>query len=225
MSLRDVKVCLLGDSGVGKTSIVLRFVTNTFRENPGSTIGASFMTKTLVVDDANNPDSRKTFRFQIWDTAGQEKYRALAPMYFRGAAAAIVVYDITKESSYRSAKEWVKELKKHGVSDAVIALAGNKCDCEDLREVTCNEAKAYADSIHAIFVETSALIAVNIPELFTSIAHKLPPSAEDKDKNRDSNTVNMSNRGSATPRAACCSGSSSATNSSNSIDNTIAFTK
>lgn len=99
MALRDVKVCLLGDSGVGKTSIVLRFVTNTFRENPGSTIGASFMTKTLVVGE--NENDKKTFRFQIWDTAGQEKYRALAPMYFRGAAAAIVVYDITKESSYR----------------------------------------------------------------------------------------------------------------------------
>lgn len=223
MALRDVKVCLLGDSGVGKTSIVLRFVTNTFRENPGSTIGASFMTKTLVVGE--NENDKKTFRFQIWDTAGQEKYRALAPMYFRGAAAAIVVYDITKESSYRSAKEWVKELKKHGVSDAVIALAGNKCDCEDLREVTSNDAKAYADSIHAVFVETSALVAVNIPELFTSIAHKLPLSAEEKDKNRDSNTVNMSNRGSVTPRAACCSGSTAANNSSTSTNNTTGFTK
>ncbi|XP_014778318.1 ras-related protein Rab-22A [Octopus bimaculoides] len=205
MALRDVKICLLGDSGVGKTSIVWRFVTNTFRENPGSTIGASFMVKNLVLDS-------KTFRFQIWDTAGQEKYHALAPMYFRGAAAAIVVYDITKESSYRSAKEWVKRLRKHGVTDAVIALAGNKCDAEDLREVSAKDAQAYADSIQAIFVETSALVAVNIPELFTSIAQRLPPINDNTVDN--DNTVNMTSR---TSTKSCCfssSGSSTAKNKS-----------
>ncbi|GAB1597892.1 ras-related protein Rab-22A-like [Argonauta hians] len=197
MALRDVKICLLGDSGVGKTSIVWRFVTNTFRDNPGSTIGASFMVKNLVLDS-------KTFRFQIWDTAGQEKYHALAPMYFRGAAAAIVVYDITKEASFRSAKEWVKRLRKHGVTDAVIALAGNKCDSEDLREVSANDAQAYANSIQAIFVETSALVAVNIPELFTSIAQKLPPINDNTVDN--DNTVNMNSR---TSTKSCCFSSSS----------------
>eukprot|EP00117_Sycon_ciliatum_P016546 scpid50791/ scgid3516/ Ras-related protein Rab-22A; Rab-14 len=87
---REVKLCLLGDTGVGKTCLVLRFVTNTFNENSECTVGASFMTKSMVVDN-------KTIKFHIWDTAGQERYRGLAPMYYRGAAAAILVYDITNK--------------------------------------------------------------------------------------------------------------------------------
>lgn len=95
MTFHEVKVCILGDSGVGKSSLVQRFVHNTFSIANESTIGASFMTKTLIVN-------QKTVKLNIWDTAGQEKYRALAPMYYRGAAACVIVYDVTSAASFRS---------------------------------------------------------------------------------------------------------------------------
>ncbi|KAF0699261.1 Aste57867_10161 [Aphanomyces stellatus] len=123
---REVKVVLLGDTGVGKSSLVLRFVTNNFRPYSESTIGASFMSKMLLVGD-------QAIKYQIWDTAGQEKYHSLAPMYYRGAAAAIVVYDITRKQSLVTLKNWVKELKQLGPDNIVIAIAGNKSDLDDKR--------------------------------------------------------------------------------------------
>lgn len=170
MATREIKLCLLGDSGVGKSSIVLRFVRDQYKENLESTIGASFMTKRINVDG-------NSFVFQIWDTAGQEKYRALAPMYYRGAAAAIVVYDVTRETSFPAVREWISELMKNASGNIVLAVAGNKCDLEDLREVSTEKASDYAADINAIFTETSAVTAVNIKELFETIARRLP--AED----------------------------------------------
>ena len=99
---REIKIVLLGDSGVGKSSIAQRYVTDTFRPHGESTIGASFMSKMIV----NNGSPCKC---QIWDTAGQEKYHSLAPMYYRGAAAAILVYDMTKKSSFEKLQKWVDE--------------------------------------------------------------------------------------------------------------------
>ncbi|OWF44692.1 ras-related protein Rab-22A-like [Mizuhopecten yessoensis] len=168
MAVREVKLCLLGEAAVGKSSIVQRFVKDQFRPALESTIGASFMTKRVEVDG-------KHYAFQIWDTAGQEKYRALAPMYYRGSAAAIVVYDITREQTFRAVKEWVSELRKNAAQDIVLAIAGNKCDLEDLREVPYKDVQDYAQQKNAIFIETSALTAVNVPDLFIKIAHQLPP--------------------------------------------------
>ncbi|KAL3859847.1 hypothetical protein ACJMK2_010037 [Sinanodonta woodiana] len=202
MAVREVKLCLLGDSGVGKSSIVMRFVKDTFKEQLESTIGASFMAKRLVVND-------NTFLFQIWDTAGQEKYRALAPMYYRGAEAAIVVYDVTREPSFDSVKDWVKELKRNGVSDMVIAIAGNKCDLEDLREVNTKDAQEYSDNIGAIFTETSALTAVNVSELFTSIAKKLPDVDVYEPKRQGSRVHLRKNQQETPERRVCCGGGKS----------------
>ncbi|XP_030875283.1 ras-related protein Rab-22A isoform X2 [Leptonychotes weddellii] len=178
MALRELKVCLLGDTGVGKSSIVWRFVEDSFDPNINPTIGASFMTKTVQYQN-------ELHKFLIWDTAGQERpyfctdkeeqilyhyrFRALAPMYYRGSAAAIIVYDITKEETFSTLKNWVKELRQHGPPNIVVAIAGNKCDLIDVREVMERDAKDYADSIHAIFVETSAKNAININELFIEI--------------------------------------------------------
>ncbi|XP_070574568.1 ras-related protein Rab-22A-like isoform X2 [Ptychodera flava] len=167
MSMREIKLCLLGDSGVGKSSLVQRFVSDTFNTHSQPTIGASFMSKTLVVDD-------QSYKFQIWDTAGQEKYRGLAPMYYRGAAAAVIVYDITRESSFSAVKMWVRELEQYGPHDVVLAIAGNKCDLVDQREVLCEEAEKYADQIGATFIETSAKTAANVTQIFTAITRKLP---------------------------------------------------
>jgi len=166
MPVREVKLCLVGDSGVGKSSIVQRFVHDLFNSNTESTIGASFLTKTLIVDDV-------TYKFQIWDTAGQERYRALAPMYYRGAGAAIIVYDVTQEATYQSVKGWVRELAMHGPRHIVLAIAGNKCDLEDKREVTKLDAHTYSESINAVFIETSAKTSANIPILFREICKRL----------------------------------------------------
>ncbi|XP_021533563.1 ras-related protein Rab-22A isoform X1 [Neomonachus schauinslandi] len=128
---------------------------------------ASFMTKTVQYQN-------ELHKFLIWDTAGQERFRALAPMYYRGSAAAIIVYDITKEETFSTLKNWVKELRQHGPPNIVVAIAGNKCDLIDVREVMERDAKDYADSIHAIFVETSAKNAININELFIEISRRIP---------------------------------------------------
>ncbi|XP_065065140.1 ras-related protein Rab-22A-like [Rhopilema esculentum] len=166
-TLREAKVCLLGDSGVGKSSLVLRFVSDRFDPKQSATIGASFMSKTIGIDD-------QTVKFQIWDTAGQERYQALAPMYYRGAAAAIVVYDITNEASFNCVKKWVKELNQFGPKDIVIAIAANKKDLESNREVPREEGQQYAEGIDALFVETSALTAENVDTIFVNIGRKLP---------------------------------------------------
>ncbi|XP_064187220.1 ras-related protein Rab-31-like isoform X2 [Anguilla rostrata] len=129
---------------------------------------ASFLTKTV-------PCGNELHKFLIWDTAGQERFHSLAPMYYRGSAAAVVVYDITKLDSFQTLKKWVKELKEYGPEDIVVAIAGNKTDLGDIREVPMKEAKEFAESIAAIFIETSAKSAINVEELFKKISRQIPP--------------------------------------------------
>uniref|UniRef100_A0A7S1KML3 Uncharacterized protein n=1 Tax=Percolomonas cosmopolitus TaxID=63605 RepID=A0A7S1KML3_9EUKA len=168
------KLVLLGESSVGKSSLVLRFVRGQFFEYQESTIGAAFLTQTV-------PLGETTVKFEIWDTAGQERYKSLAPMYYRGAAAAIVVYDITNYDSFLRAKQWVKELQRQGSPSIVIALAGNKCDLSDKRKVDPSEAQSYADEHGILFMETSAKNDKNVNDIFVAIAKKLPKDEENDD--------------------------------------------
>ncbi|CAH9106070.1 unnamed protein product [Cuscuta europaea] len=163
----NAKLVLLGDMGAGKSSLVLRFVKGQFLEFQESTIGAAFFSSTLSVDNT-------TVKFEIWDTAGQERYHSLAPMYYRGAAAAIIVFDISNLESFDRAKKWVKELQKQGNPKMVMALAGNKADMEDKRKVTAEEAKVYAEENGLFYMETSAKTAQNVNEVFSEIAKRLP---------------------------------------------------
>jgi len=117
----SVKLVLLGEAAVGKSSLVLRFVNNDFQENKEPTIGAAFLTQKC-------PLPTRTIKFEIWDTAGQERFASLAPMYYRNAQAALVVYDLTKPSSLVKAKHWVAELQRQASPGIVIALVGNKLD-------------------------------------------------------------------------------------------------
>ncbi len=126
---REIKFVLLGDSGVGKSSLVLRFVAQSFRPFSESTIGASFMSKQMEVDGGR-------VKMQIWDTAGQERYHSLAPMYYRGASAAIVVYDITRRESFATLQRWVTELQEK-TKDIQILVAGNKKDLEVRTSLLC----------------------------------------------------------------------------------------
>jgi len=117
----QVKLVLLGEAAVGKSSVVMRFVNNEFQANKEPTIGAAFLTQKCRLED-------RVLRYEIWDTAGQERFHSLAPMYYRNAQAAVVVYDVTKASSLEKAKSWVKELQRQANPNIVIALAGNKID-------------------------------------------------------------------------------------------------
>ncbi len=121
-------------------------------------------------------------KFEIWDTAGQERYRSLAPMYYRGAAAAIVVYDITNPESFTGAKSWVKELQRRGDPNVIIALAGNKADLEHRRNVSLEDAENYAEENGILHVTTSAKDGMNVKSLFLEIAKKLPKSAPQRDR-------------------------------------------
>jgi len=165
--IHHFKLVLLGDTAVGKSCLVVRFVRDEFFEFQEPTIGAAFLTQTVQLDDS-------TVKFEIWDTAGQERYRSLAPMYYRGAAAAIVVYDITNPDSFTGAKSWVKELQRRGDPNVVIALAGNKADLESRRKVEFEEANSYAEENGILHLETSAKNANNVKALFVEIAKKLP---------------------------------------------------
>jgi len=167
----NFKLVLLGDAAVGKSSSVERFVKDEFFEFQQPTIGAAFLTQTVALDEY-------IVKFEIWDTAGQERYRSLAPMYYRGAAAALVVYDITSAESFTGAKTWIEELQRQGSADIVIGLAGNKMDLETKREVPKEEAKAYAQENGCIFYETSAKTGENINHIFNAIAQKLPKNVQ-----------------------------------------------
>ncbi|EWM29666.1 ras-related protein rab-5b [Nannochloropsis gaditana] len=164
---REIKLVIIGDSGVGKSSLVLRFVTQSFKPFSESTIGASFMSKVIELDG-------QTVKVQIWDTAGQEKYKSLAPMYYRGAAAAIVVYDITRRESFGTLQRWVSELQEKGPRDLRIMVAGNKKDLEGDRQVAAEEAEAYAESIGARYMETSAKDDMAVQDLFLSLCQQVP---------------------------------------------------
>ncbi|XP_019150644.1 PREDICTED: ras-related protein RABF2b-like [Ipomoea nil] len=191
----NAKLVLLGDVGAGKSSLVLRFVKGQFVEFQESTIGAAFFSQTVAVNDA-------TVKFEIWDTAGQERYHSLAPMYYRGAAAAIIVYDITNQESFQRAKKWVQELQAQGNSNMVMALAGNKSDLVDARKVETEEAQKYAEQNGLFLMETSAKSATNVNSIFYEIAKRLPrmqPAAN------PAGMVLMDRPAERTATASCCS--------------------
>lgn len=166
---RSLKLILLGDTSVGKTSLALRFSADEFQPYSESTIGASFSEPTMIID-------KTKITFNIWDTAGQEKYHALASMYYRGASAAIVVFDISRPSSFLTLQRWVNELKEKGPGDIVIVVCGNKVDLETSgdRQVSREEAEGYATQIGACYMETSARDNTNVKELFAEVAAKVP---------------------------------------------------
>lgn len=156
------KIVLIGDSGVGKSNLLSRFTRNEFNLESKSTIGVEFATKSVVTQG-------KVVKAQIWDTAGQERYRALTSAYYRGAVGALLVYDISKRSSFESASRWLKELRDYADPNIIILLVGNKSDLKHLRTITQDEAASFAAREELAFIETSALDATNVDTAFHKI--------------------------------------------------------
>jgi Ras-related protein Rab-22 len=156
------KVVLVGESGVGKTSIINRYLNNTYNENQKSTFAPKFKNKVL-----NYPEYNKSISFDIWDTAGQEAYRSITKNFYVNAAIGVMVYDIRNRESFENIKKyWSQQLKDSGVQNIVLAIAGNKCDIFNEEEVSENEAREYAESIGAVFQLTSCKENIGIDELF-----------------------------------------------------------
>lgn len=158
----QVKVVLLGESGVGKSSLMLRFVANNFKVDSTSTVGASYMFKMLQVGD-------RSIKFNIWDTAGQERYHSLAKMYLHDASAALLIYDITNKPSFEALKRWYAELKEVAPKNVVIAVCGNKEDLVNYEAVVPEEAREYASSIGGFMKKTSAKTNQGIEGVFKEI--------------------------------------------------------
>jgi small GTP-binding protein len=180
--MSSIKVVLLGESAVGKTSIITRFVENKFKQDTMSSLSANFVSK--KIDLGNN----KSIKFDIWDTAGQEKYRALAKIFYQDSKIVILVYDITNKNSFNELKNyWYEKVKENSSSDVIFAIAGNKCDLYEKEEVEKTEGEKFAKEIGAIFHETSALSSNGINELFTEIAMKFASPNVSSDNKTEEN--------------------------------------
>jgi len=153
------KILLAGDSGVGKSNLLSRFVRNEFDLESRSTIGVEFATRTITVDD-------KKIKAQIWDTAGQERYRAITAAYYRGGAGALLMFDVTRLSSFSNIKRWIEELRLHADPHIIAMLIGNKSDLARLRVVPVEVAEAFASENGMMYMETSAYNASNVEPAF-----------------------------------------------------------
>lgn len=169
------KLVLLGESAVGKSSLVLQFVKGQFDDFRESTIGAAFLTQTVQRTEKD----QNFIKFELWDTAGQERYKSLAPMYYRSSHAAVVVYDISSSASLEKARSWIAELHRQADPSILIYLAGNKLDLAEgsgqgQRQVSKEEAEKFAQEEGLLWSEVSAKTGQGIKEIFQTIAEKLP---------------------------------------------------
>ena len=195
----SIKIVLIGESGVGKTSIISQFVNQVFQEDVETSSSGTYNSKTLIYD--NN----KVLKLEIWDTAGQEKYRSLASMFYKEASAAILVYDITRKDSFEQIQQyWASQIKENSPSNIILALCGNKSDLIEEEKVDEEETRNYAKEINAIFYPTSAKNDSGITDLFLQIAKKYTNSDNvrlktDNDEVFDStlgDSIESKNRGS-----------------------------
>lgn len=161
------KLVFLGDPSVGKTSIITRFMYDSFDNTYQATIGIDFLSKTLYLED-------RTIRLQLWDTAGQERFRSLIPSYIRDSSLAIVVYDITSRASYDNVGKWIEDVRAERGEDVILMLVGNKIDLAEKRMVSSEEAAEKAKSLDALFIECSAKLGYNVKALFRQVASSLP---------------------------------------------------
>ncbi|WJX19945.1 Ras-related protein RABA5b [Trifolium repens] len=179
------KIVLIGDSAVGKSNLLSRFARNEFDSNSKATIGVEFQTQMVEIDG-------KEIKAQIWDTAGQERFRAVTSAYYRGAFGALVVYDISRRGTFDSIKRWLDELTIQNDSTVARMLVGNKCDLENIREVSVEEGKALAEEEGLFFMKTSALDSTNVQTAFEIVIREIYNNISRKVLNSDSYKAELS---------------------------------
>ncbi|EIW60964.1 GTP-binding protein ypt1 [Trametes versicolor FP-101664 SS1] len=157
------KLLLIGDSGVGKSCLLLRFAEDAFTDSYLSTIGVDFKIRTIELEG-------KTVKLQIWDTAGQERFRTIAAAYYRGAQGIIMVYDVTEQETFSNVKGWITEIERYASEGVKKLIIGNKSDLVERKVVEYSIAKEFADSLSIPFIETSAKNSTNVEEAFTLMA-------------------------------------------------------
>ncbi|XP_071798462.1 ras-related protein Rab-6A isoform X1 [Asterias amurensis] len=174
--LRKFKLVFLGEQSVGKTSLITRFMYDSFDNTYQATIGIDFLSKTMYLED-------RTVRLQLWDTAGQERFRSLIPSYIRDSTVAVVVYDITNANSFHQTSKWIDDVRTERGSDVIIMLVGNKTDLGDKRQVSRDEGERKANELNVLFIETSAKAGYNVKQLFRRVAAALPGMETTEPKN------------------------------------------
>lgn len=180
------KLLLIGDSGVGKSCLLLRFADDTYTETYISTIGVDFKIRTIELDG-------KTIKLQIWDTAGQERFRTITSSYYRGAHGIIVVYDVTDMESFNNVKQWLQEIERYACENVNKLLVGNKSDLTTKKSVDYTTAKEYADSLHIPFLETSAKNATNVEQAFLTMAAEIKARMGPASVQQDKQKVSLDN--------------------------------
>ena len=161
-----MKLILVGDSGVGKTNILSKYLKNDFDPDSKATVGVEFGTKNIEIDN-------KRIKVQIWDTAGQERYKSITSTYYKGAKGAFIVYDITRKSTFDNIDKWIGDLKNNGDENMIVYLVGNKSDLNDMREVRKDEAMTKSEKFNIAFSETSAIYGDNIHKIFQDLMEKV----------------------------------------------------
>jgi Ras-related protein Rab-6A len=198
-STHKYKLVFLGEQAVGKTSIITRFMYDTFDNNYQATIGIDFLSKTMYLDD-------RTVRLQLWDTAGQERFRSLIPSYIRDSSVAVVVYDVTNKTSFTNCDKWIEDVRAERGGDVIIMLVGNKTDLSDKRQVSNEEGEAKAKKLNVLFFETSAKSNTNIKQMFRKLAEALPGQDAAKDggaSNAQNVDIQVGQRGQKKSGCAC----------------------
>ncbi|XP_057302381.1 ras-related protein Rab6-like [Hydractinia symbiolongicarpus] len=176
--LRKFKLVFLGEQSVGKTSLITRFMYDSFDNTYQATIGIDFLSKTMYLED-------RTVRLQLWDTAGQERFRSLIPSYIRDSSVAVVVYDITNTNSFQQTNKWIDDVRAERGTDVIIMLVGNKTDLADKRQVATESGEAKAKELNVMFIETSAKAGHNVKQLFRRVASALPGMENTPEKKED----------------------------------------
>ncbi|CAK7913494.1 GTP-binding protein Ypt6p [[Candida] anglica] len=200
--LRKYKIVFLGDQSVGKTSLITRFMYDTFDDQYAATIGIDFLSKTMYLED------NKTIRLQLWDTAGQERFRSLIPSYIRDSHVAVICYDITLKKSFENLTNWINDVKLERGDDVIIVIVGNKSDLGSKRQVTSEECEQLVEKVGAKFaLETSTKANHNVKLLFKKIAQCLPDFTEESEENNTQNqpeTVDVSMETTTENSSSCC---------------------
>mmetsp|Transcript_2839 Transcript_2839/g.3041 ORF Transcript_2839/g.3041 Transcript_2839/m.3041 type:complete len:201 (-) Transcript_2839:465-1067(-) len=191
------KLLLIGDSGVGKSCLLLRFADDTYTESYISTIGVDFKIRTIDLDG-------KTIKLQIWDTAGQERFRTITSSYYRGAHGIIVVYDTTDLESFNNVKQWLHEIDRYASDNVNKLLVGNKSDLTSKRAVSFDQAKEFADSLGIEFIETSAKNSTNVEKAFMMMASQIKMRYKPVTAAGNNNGVNLQGQSVAQKSGGCC---------------------